>query len=81
MELYHGPSGWFGRADDRLSSRTYPWWVDFDQYVRVTFGGYDNGLSIPQIIWFGPADQRATSTDWPMLLVTLDGRGTHFGPH
>jgi hypothetical protein len=80
MELYHGPSDWFGRAVDRVSSRTHPWWVDFDQYVGVTFGGHDYRLSIPQIIWFGPADQRATSIDWPKLLATRDGRGTLFCP-
>ncbi len=29
----------------------------------LTFGGHNYGLSIPQIIWFGPVDQRATSID------------------
>ena len=32
------------------SSRTHPWWVDFDQYVRPTFGGHDYALNIPRII-------------------------------
>jgi choline dehydrogenase-like flavoprotein len=49
MELYHGPSSWFGRALDPISSRTNSWRLHFDQYVVVTFGGhhYRNVLNNP----------------------------------
>jgi hypothetical protein len=51
MELYHGPSSWFGRALDLISSRTNSWWLYFDQCAGVTFttSGHHYELNIPQI--------------------------------
>jgi hypothetical protein len=42
--------------------------------------GHHYRLNIPQIIWFGPVDQRATSIDLPKLLVILDCPGSLFCP-
>lgn len=80
MELYHNPSDWLGRAVDLISSRTHSWWLYLDKYAGLTFRDHHYGLSVPQIIWFGPVDQRATSIDLPKLLAIPDYLGNLFCP-
>jgi choline dehydrogenase-like flavoprotein len=49
MELYHGPTDWFGRALDRISSRTHSWWLHFDQYVGSRSEAMTRDLVFPRL--------------------------------
>jgi choline dehydrogenase-like flavoprotein len=63
MELYHGPSDWFRRALDCVSSRTHSWWLHFDQYVGATLKAITRDLVFPRLYGLDPwTSERLRST-------------------
>ena len=54
MELYYGPSDWFGRAVGRVSSRAHSRWVDFDQYVGSRSEATTTDLVFPRLFGLDP---------------------------